>query len=227
MLFNGDPQPADAMNYRSNIQSFVKDIRSFGFSINHLAAIKRTPFWLIVDSALKMEDQSILMRFKKRDQNITRIIKRFHCRDNQKGFLFGNTFLVPTRDDVELIFGVRDGTRPVRIGSGTVRVTRFLKRCFPGKVLHREGDKVVSHYKMSPALLKRTLAEKISMGDAAPAEDVARLLHLYLLSSLFVPNQNLSLNWRVTEILYDFKNICYFDWCTYILCELMEEDIHA
>lgn len=140
-----------------------------------------------------------------------------------RGFLFGNDFIWPTSEDVELVFGVRGGAVPVIPGGGTVMITDFLKRCFPAKIEHLMGNRPASHYRLSPSLCRLVLVKLVGQGDRVRGDDVARVLHLYLLATFFIPTQNVSLNWKFTELIDDFSRICEYDWCDYILDVLMED----
>lgn len=137
--------------------------------------------------------------------------------------MFGDEFIAPASEDVELIFGVRGGRKPVIPGGGIVLITGFLNRCFPGKVEHGRTETNQSHYKLSPSLCRKVLNLMVKRGDTVRADDVARVLHFYLMSTFFTPNMNLSLNWRLTELLDGFGSISKYDWCTYILEKLMDD----
>lgn len=63
------------MNYRSNVQSVVTDIRSLNFTAQHIKAMRKTPFWNFIETAMNMRDVQVFSRFKKRDQNIARILQ--------------------------------------------------------------------------------------------------------------------------------------------------------
>lgn len=152
------------------------------FTSDHLCAIKKTPFWLFVKVVLNITGTWDFMRFKKRDSNIASTVKRYHVVDGDQGFLFGNLFLTPVKEDIELMFGVRGGSAPVVPATGTILSTGFLRRCFPIKAALVDA-KDTSHYWLSPSLCRNVLIAKVKQGDRVHAHDVARVLHLYLLTS--------------------------------------------
>lgn len=58
--------------------------------------------------------------------------------------------------------------------------------------------------------------------DANVSEDIARLVHLLLLSILFRPDNNSVVPWKLLRYLESFDQIIKYDWSGYIMEGLLE-----
>lgn len=118
---------ADRPHYRCNVQSAVTEVCALKLRAAHIDALKCTPFWYFIYAARTM-DTNELQSYKKSDILISSIMKRSIARkvDNADGFQFGSIIVFPQRDDFELILGVRDGSTPIVVGTGTFRLPHLL-----------------------------------------------------------------------------------------------------
>lgn len=79
-------------------------------------------------------------------------------------------------------------------------------------------------YLLSKSLILSVLHEKLTKDEELEnvAEDIARLIHMLLLSALFMPNNNSSVGWKLLRYLEEFDRICEYDWCGYLVEGLLE-----
>lgn len=92
----------------------------------------------------------------------------------------------------------------------------FVRRCFPEKFNERGKSK--DNSQLLKTWVVRVLKQKTAEpdGNQETCEDIARLLHLYVLSVVFMPSQNQFVKWQVTKYLDVFSEITQYDWCGYI-----------
>lgn len=187
-------------------------------------ALKKTPFWYFIYSARNMESEDI-KRFKKNDPCISEIIRRsnLHERITPRGFSIGGQLVLPKRMDVELMFGIRDGDWPIEVSNRTVEENEFIVRCFPLKIVHLRS-KAKGSYHLTKAVILKALYSKLDApdNDLTSIHDVARLVHLYLLSNFFLANQNYMINWHITKCVVEIDNLCMYDWSRLILRSLLK-----
>lgn len=182
-----------------------------------MEAIRKTPFSLFTEAALTMGSAETHM-YRKSDHLISEIVKRAVARKipNADGFQFGSKIICPRRDDFELIFGVCDGSIPININNGPFDTIPFVSRHWP----NRSDDSFLLVKPKIIALLNR----KMKMDETKPnvAEDVARLVHMLLLTVLFAPNNNQSVPWHLLRYIDRLDRICSYDWCGYMLEVLLD-----
>lgn len=135
---------------------------------------------------------------------------------NEAGFELGGSVFCPRREDVAVIFGARCGDLHIQNVPGHVTKCDFLDRYWP----HR--TKV--SYLLSKTMILDLLHELIAADDGEPhvVEDVSRLVHMLLLSILFLPNNNSSVGWKLIRYLDDFDCICMYLWCGYLIEGILE-----
>ena len=95
-----------------------------------------------------------------------------------------------------------------------------MSRCF--------GDFLEVHKPNFPTLKKTLIQQNLksyaSMDAKLHGQDVARLVHAYLLATLlFMPSRSTSIKWSVISHLEEFDQICTFDWSSYIVSYLTKQ----
>lgn len=162
--------------------------------------------------------KSEIHSYRKSDRLIAEIMKRAVARKipNVDGFQFGSKIVCPKRNDIELIFGVRDGTLPINIANGPIDSIPFVARNWP--------NRLDDSFLLIKSKILELLRKKMELDETKPhvADDDARLVHMLLLSVLFAPNNNLSVPWHLLKYIDRLDKICSYDWCGYILEILLD-----
>lgn len=111
---------------------------------------------------------------------------------------------------------MRDGSQSIKV-SKDFDTTPWKKRCF-NELLKLKGCRSF------PALKKFSiytqLQRMVKQDENVYYIDVARLVHCYLLASLFMPTSNTSIPWCLCSLIEDFNNICTYDWSELIVSQL-------
>ncbi|KAL6573975.1 hypothetical protein OROHE_001517 [Orobanche hederae] len=126
--------------------------------------------------------------------------------NNSEGFILGGKELQLTRRDVALIFGIVCGTKKIPFKKPNARNAKWVKRNF-GKDTESSLNKTLIFNRMA-SILDRT--------DETSVEDIARLMHCYLMASVLTPGQSSSVSWYLTDYLEDLEGAMTYDWCGYI-----------
>ena len=193
--------------------------------------LRKTPFWYFIYTICNLPAADI-KRFKKYDPCISDILRssNLHERVTPRGFNIGGKVLLPKRMDVEVLFGIRDGDLPIETSNRTIEENDFIARCFPLKIAHIRG-KGRGSYSLTKSIILKALVLKIEApdDDAIVVSDVARLVHLYLLSNFFLASKNYLINWHLTKCVLDLDNICMYDWTRLILRTILKgvQNSHA
>ncbi|KAF5742812.1 hypothetical protein HS088_TW09G00872 [Tripterygium wilfordii] len=188
--------------YRSNLQSVIREIESLSFRKAHLTELKKTPFWYLIHSIInnKLDKH----KCRKSDDAIIDLIFFFDAKS--RTFYINKKKLNITSDDIRLIFGIRDGGNIIDFGKRTKKIpTEFVRRRF------EKCDR------LTKVIISDALKLAIQGRQQNDIEDVARLLTLHILVSLFVPNKAQSLGWTYIEYVEDITNVTTYDWSMHIL----------
>ncbi|KAL8475073.1 hypothetical protein ACS0TY_031481 [Phlomoides rotata] len=162
--------------------------------------IKRTPFWLLFDALYMMGDKTVKKRCSKNEDNIRQIM--FAYDELSESFMIIGQQLNPGKRDVELIFGVYSGSQKIPLKSREYEIPSWVRRYFGEDIGAYNGP-----YVLYKNIVFDKLKSKLAMDDRTSFRDMARLTHCYLLSSVFVPNQNESM----------FDKIGNYDWGKFIV----------
>ncbi|KAL6532909.1 hypothetical protein OROGR_013869 [Orobanche gracilis] len=118
-------------------------------------------------------------------------------------FIIGGKELQLSGRDVALIFGIVGGTKKIPFKKPNSRNSKWVKRNF-GKDTESSLNKTRIFNRMA-SILDRT--------DETSVEDVARLMHCYLMASVLTPGQSSSISWYLTDYLehlwLGFYGACY------------------
>lgn len=158
--------------------------------------MKQTPFWGLFRSYHEglVKDKY----YKKTDVDILSLINRFDLRS--KTFIFGETSVALTEQDVTDVLGLPAGGDDIILTSRERPKGLFMERIFTGKdQLNRSTVE---------ALLKARLAGNTEQD----AEDVARLTCLYFCISILFTNSGHSIKWFIIHYFEDFDAIYKYNW---------------
>lgn len=195
------------IQYRSNLTAICKELDKLTFTPQHIELMQRTPFWLLINSLLsKQADRTW---FKKNDNLIDQILEVFipeTCTFHMK-----KTNIPFTPRDIKLIFGIRDGNTEIALTQrgGVFFESPIIDRRFPRD--ESEGRTFLTRKKITTALHQAVMGKKQD-----DIEDVARLVTLYLLNTLFVPFTSSVTSWSYIDYVADIDAMCSYNWSAHI-----------
>ena len=108
--------------FRSNMQSMIKLMEEIELNEEHVKLLKKTPFWLLLDTFIhkKLKADQCL----KHDEVVANIIQSY----NGKSFNIAGKQVKFTKNDVRLIFGIRDGDEEMKFTYCAKSSIQMLKR---------------------------------------------------------------------------------------------------
>ncbi|KAL6518683.1 hypothetical protein OROHE_017733 [Orobanche hederae] len=190
--------------YRSNLRTATSSIHELTFSESHLKALRRIPSWYIFEAIHKHGGERMMSRCEKSEEVIRNILLSYYQESDH--FILGGKELQLTGRDVALIFGIVRGTKKISFKKQNARNAKWVKRNF-GKDTENSLNKTLIFNRMA-SILDRT--------DETSVEDVARLMHCYLMASVLTPGQSSSISWYLTDYFEDLEGAMTYDWCGYI-----------
>ncbi|KAL6542676.1 hypothetical protein OROHE_010196 [Orobanche hederae] len=190
--------------YRSNLRTATSSLHELTFSASHLKALRRIPSWYMFEAIHKHGGERMMSRCEKSEEVIRNILLSYDQESDH--FILGGKELQLTGRDVALIFGIVCGTRKIPFKKPNSRNAKWVKRNF-GKDTESSLNKTLIFNRMA-SILDRT--------DETSVEDVARLMHYYLMASVLTPGQSSAVSWYLTDYLEDLEGAMTYDWCGYI-----------
>ncbi|KAL6586161.1 hypothetical protein OROMI_002805 [Orobanche minor] len=190
--------------YRSNLRTATSSLHELTFSASHLKALRNIPSWYVFEAIHKHGGERMMSRCEKSEEVIRNILLSYDQESDH--FILGGKELQFTGRDVALIFGIVCGTRKVPFKKPNSRNAKWVKRNF-GKDTESSLNKTLIFNRMA-SILDRT--------DETSVEDVARLMHCYLMASVLTPSQSSAVSWYLTDYLEDLEGAMAYDWCGYI-----------
>ncbi|KAL6573656.1 hypothetical protein OROHE_002115 [Orobanche hederae] len=173
--------------YRSNLRTATSSIHELTFSASHLKAPRRIPLWYMFEAIHKHGGERMMSRCDKSEEVIRNILLSYDQESDQ------------------FILGVCS-TRKIPFKKPNARNAKWVKRNF-GKDTESSLNKTLIFNRMA-SILDRT--------DETSVEDVARLMHCYLMASVLTPGQSSAVSWYLTDYLEDLEGAMTYDWCGYI-----------
>ncbi|KAL6536842.1 hypothetical protein OROHE_012426 [Orobanche hederae] len=186
--------------YRSNLRTATSSIHELTFSASHLKALRRIPSWYMFEAIHKHGGERMMSHCDKSEEVICNILLSYDQESDH--FILGGKELQLTGRDVALIFGIVCGTKKIPFKKPNARNAKWVKRNF-GKDTESSLNKTLIFN-----ILDRT--------DETSMEDVARLMHCYLMASVLAPGQSSSISWYLTDYLEDLEGAMTYVWCGYI-----------
>ncbi|KAL6577278.1 hypothetical protein OROMI_011554 [Orobanche minor] len=190
--------------YRSNLRTATSSIHELTFSASHLKALRRIPSWYMFEAIHKHGGERMMSRCDKSEEVIRNILLSYDQESDH--FILGGKELQLTGRDVALIFGIVRGTKKIPFKKPNARNAKWVKRNF-------EKDTESS---LKKTLIFNRMASILDRTDETSVEDVARLMHCYLMASVLTPGQSSPVSWYLTDYLEDLEGAMTYDWCGYI-----------
>ncbi|KAL6508743.1 hypothetical protein OROHE_021302 [Orobanche hederae] len=175
--------------YRSNLRTATSSIHELTFSASHLKALRRIPSWYMFEAIHKHGGERMMSHCDKSEEVIRNILLSYDQESDH--FILGGKELQLTGRDVALIFGIVCGTKKIPFKNPNARNAKWVKRNF-GKDTESSLNKTLIFNRMA-SILDRT--------DETSVEDVARLMHCYLMVSVLTPGHSSSVSWYLTDYL--------------------------
>ncbi|KAH7844018.1 hypothetical protein Vadar_023422 [Vaccinium darrowii] len=211
-----DTKPS-RLQYRSTLASIVRLLHNVKFNEAQKEEIQKSPFatMLLAITDNNLDKQTV----KKYENNILSLIQRY--KKNEGRFMLGEKSVRITYDEIGLIFGITSGTRRILLGPQTKKPdTAFVNRNF---------DRTT---RMNYAGMKDRITTLIHMPSKGKKEkgleqeaekDLARMLTLYVLGTVFFKTTGPNFNWSYIEFVENLEECNKYAWSKYITDFLVTE----
>ncbi|CAL5379829.1 unnamed protein product [Camellia sinensis] len=180
-------------------------MRDTRFTKRHITALERTPFGMLFKCFWKNDDV-VLKKFKKVDDNVMDVIKSYNF--HAKGFKLGGKTCDIGDSDVNLIFGIKSGTKKVDVSYGKKQESPFVQRRF------RNMSRI------SVKSLQEALGDALEDTTRVDVEDVARIMCLFVVATLLLPTTGLTVGWAFVALAEDLEMMNSYAWSTAIASTL-------
>ncbi|KAG5555864.1 hypothetical protein RHGRI_006498 [Rhododendron griersonianum] len=199
---------------RSSLNTVVKLLQTIPngeFTTRQIQEIKKTPFADIVFGIVEAKLDEAYVR--KSDPDVLKLVKQYEGTGGS--FKLGANSVKITAKELTTIFGIKSGTTRIVINP-TPRVpkTDFADRLCPGP----KGQRILT----TPIL--RDFFDKAVKGTTLnDAKDLARVLYLSLIGTLFVPNTQARMSWAYLDFIEPLENSTSYNWSSFITEEVIHE----
>ncbi|XP_038713923.1 factor of DNA methylation 1-like [Tripterygium wilfordii] len=191
--------------FRSNLSAIGNLIKSLNLKEQHKLQLQKTPFWHLLS---QFKGKQLQVKKRRSDDAIVDLISMYDERQN--GFMLAGKVEL-SENDITLIFGVTSGDTEISIG----RKTKPTDSVF---VSRRFRDVKI----LSSSNIKSALQEVIASEDVDDAEDVARLLMMYVCLTLFFSTSGDALPWAFIHYIEDLEEVKNYNWSRAIKNNLMD-----
>ncbi len=192
---------------RSNLVSLVRLVKAKKITDAHKHEIEKSPFGHLILAIIERPEEKYM---KKNDHDALKLIQNYDSMSQE--FNLGNKSLKPTENDLTLIFGICSGPRRIKLVNKHVKPnTEFTKRVFSNESSIRTK------------MLQKQISTALEKNDKENRKDVARLLTLFILATLFFPSTSRTLSWCYVDYVEDLENSKSYAWSTLITEFLLHE----
>ncbi|KAG5553128.1 hypothetical protein RHGRI_011107 [Rhododendron griersonianum] len=194
---------------RSSFQSFVKLLKDIKFTTLQKEKIRKTPFANLI---FVVVDESLTEAYlRKSNLHALSLIRRYEGSGGR--FNLGTKSVKITAQEFALVFGIPYG--PNRIKPTTK--PRMPETRFAYKVCV-QGGRI-----MTNSSLKEYFQIAVKKKDEESANDVARVVTLYLISTVFLPSTASRVSWNLIEFIEDLDKISSYDRAIFFTNELVKQ----
>ena len=190
--------------YRSNLRSTRKLFTQNTFWNQHITVIRKTLFLAFFQAFL--EDQVDQSSCTKSDDDIVLILATYNAKRN--GFLLGGKSLIVTPTNIRLIFGITGGNTKLTLKNAFKPNKPFVRRRFQNVE------------RLTITIVREQLLEALKGQSLDDIEDVARLLCLYVIGTLFLVRTGAYMGWLHVHNIEDLNKIYTYQWPEHI-CETL------
>ncbi|KAG5562129.1 hypothetical protein RHGRI_004993 [Rhododendron griersonianum] len=207
-------EPKRGMQYRSSLNTVVKLLQTIPngeFTTLQIQEIKKTPFADIVFGIVEAKLDEAYVR--KSDPDVLKLVKQYE--GSGGSFKLGADSVKITAKELTTIFGIKSGTTRIVINP-TPRVpkTDFADRLCPGP----KGQRI-----LTTPILRDFFAKAVNGTTLNDAKDLARVLCLLLIGTLFVPNTQSRVSWAYLDFIEPLENSTSYNWSRFITEEVIHE----
>ncbi|KAI8572161.1 hypothetical protein RHMOL_Rhmol01G0176900 [Rhododendron molle] len=202
------------IQYRSTLNTVLKLIKSIHtgeFTPLQMQEIKKTPFADLVFGIVKANLDEAYVR--KSDTEVLKLVQQYEGTGGR--FKLGGKSVKITAKEVTLIFGIQSGTTWIVLNP-TPRVPKsdFAERLCPGP----KGQRI-----LTIRVLREFFDKAIQGTTLEDAKDLARVLCLLLIGTLFVLNTQARVSWVYLDFIEPLENSTLYNWSSFITEELIHE----
>ncbi|KAH7841893.1 hypothetical protein Vadar_010873 [Vaccinium darrowii] len=192
-----------------NVKEGGVQYRGIEFSKLHKEEIRKSPFGnLLLCVIEKMMDESYV---KKSDFETLKLVSRYQGHGGR--FKLGSKTVKITEKEMTLIFGLQSGPNRIRLAPKPKKPnTKFADR------ICTKTDRIVTI-----GSLRECFEKVVKKNRPQDAKDVARVLTLYLLATVFCLHTTSRLNWNYLEFVEDLEASTSYAWSTYTTEYLIKE----
>ncbi|KAG5520880.1 hypothetical protein RHGRI_033446 [Rhododendron griersonianum] len=199
--------PSIQTSCRSNLVSLVRLLKRKKFTPLQVREIKKTPF---ANLLLAMTKPEINELFVKKSSEITlKLVEKYK---GEGYFDLGGKLVKISAKDLTLIFGIKSRPNKIHLQGNPRRPILD----FPDRVFKIEKEMLVSRMKI---FLKKAFTEDSSEN----AQDIARVLMMLVLATIFVPLSQPKLSWAYCPLIEDHNTSTTYAWSTFITKHLVKE----
>ncbi|KAH7833202.1 hypothetical protein Vadar_004062 [Vaccinium darrowii] len=191
---------------RCSLLSIIRIVKETDLNDQHIASLKRTPFWLLFDAIISKKLQSDQCR--KYDEVVLKIVQSYE--EDTEAFTVGSKNIKFTSDHVRLVFGICCGNKEMTETKIKKESTALAKRL------------EIKESRLSTTTIERKIKELQKSMKQEDIDDVVRLLCLYLCVMLLFSNKANSVNWSYVHYMEDLEKVKEYDWASAVSKYLLE-----
>ncbi|KAG5532087.1 hypothetical protein RHGRI_026635 [Rhododendron griersonianum] len=197
----------ESCQYRSNLVSLVRLLKRRKFTPLQVREIKKTPFANLLFAMTNPKINELFVR--KSDEITLKLVEKYK---GEGYFDLGGKLVKISVKDLTLIFGIKSGPTKIHLqGNPSRPISDFLDRVFK-----KEKEMLVSRMKI---FLREAFTER----SIESAQDVARVLMMLVLATIFVPLSQPKLSWAYCPFIEDLNTSTTYAWSTFITEHLVKE----
>ncbi|KAH7850965.1 hypothetical protein Vadar_005308 [Vaccinium darrowii] len=190
---------------RCSLLSLIRILKDNELNDQHIASLKRMPFWLLFEAIIKKKLQSDQCR--KFDEVVLKIVQSYQ--EDTKAFRIGGKSIRLTKNHVRLIFGISCGNKEMVKMKINKEATGLAKRLD------------IKESRLSTTTIEKKIRDLKNSEEQQDIDDVARLLCLYLCVMLLFSNKATSVNWLYVHYMEDLEKVKEYDWAAAVLKYLL------
>ncbi|XP_058217231.1 uncharacterized protein LOC131328283 [Rhododendron vialii] len=197
----------ESCQYRSNLVSLVRLLKRRKFTPLQVREIKKTPFANLLFAMTKPEINELFV--KKSDEITLKLVEKYK---GEGYFDLGGKLVKISVKDLTLIFGIKSGPIKIHLQGNPRRPNSdFLDRVFK-----KQKEMLVSRMKIF-------LRKAFTKDSTQSAQDIARVLMMLVLATIFVPLSQPKLSWAYYPFIDDLNTSTTYAWSTFIIEHLVKE----
>ncbi|KAG5524299.1 hypothetical protein RHGRI_031089 [Rhododendron griersonianum] len=184
----------------------IRLIKDTELSAKHIACLKKTPFWLLIEAIVSKKLVSDHCR--KFDEVVLKVIKSYD--ERTQSFRLGDKKVKLKDNHVKLIFGISCGKVEMTETSISKENTALAKRLG------------IKEARLTTTTMKEKIKELKSSNKPEDIADVVRLLCLFLCVTLLFSTSGTTVNWSFVYYMEDLAKVKQYNWAGAVTDYLMK-----